>query len=436
MQANSIREQMLAQKEAQQAAEEQRHAAHKARCNPAKLTVARATRPINKVVKRTPDGEIDKRSGYPLSLASARVVDVPDVDAMEALLREVSDDPCAVIIQGSPDPRFEELYAGDFMLMSVGLIEKATGQDYAGGVVEIDGKPTIARTKANFRPSTWMLLDRDIAPGMPAELADLDDDEFAEVMDKILPGFYEAGCVQMASTSGRVLIDGEPMDAGGTHYWFQVEDPFEQFAPRMFKLALVNDLGFMKPHAGRSAGGAPWTIFDPTTFSHERVVYAGKPTVKGPGLEVGPPVITTVDGPAVNTALVPKLTRKQDEFLLEVYGVTKARASGGGRVVIDQEGALTLDTVVVTKRFGPITVRDFVMRGLKRERCQTPFRPDSTTWNGILRLDQNKRYPLLHDNGPKVSYRLVDEDKEAVDVLVAECVGKGLSKILSPRDLE
>lgn len=388
---------------------------------PDKLTVARSDRPINKKIIIDADGDVIKKPALALYDAMARVVDVPDVHALASLLREVSDDPCAVILQGIfdvPDG------VDAFRIRSRDAIEKAVGS-YGGGFVWIDGVPTTARLKKNMRPSSWWLLDRDITPGMPDEMARLDDDEFFEAVDDLMPGFFEAGVVKMASTSGRVQVNGEPLESGGAHYWFQVSEPNDLgFGTRLLRQALVQGYGFMKP-IGESSSRA-WTLFDPTTFSHERVVYAGQPVVRGRRLTLGPPEIDVYEGGRVETVLIEDLTEAQSDAVQERFGLDLSANCSANNVQV-QDGALRLDTVIQTKERGEITPREFLLSGDKRLRCQATFR-ESESWNGIL-IRGGNRLPLLFDNGTRTRYVLSDADKEEAETLYLQQVADKLSPL-------
>jgi len=47
---------------------------------------------------------------------------------------------------------------------------------------------------------------------------------------------------------------------------------------------------------GQVVGHRPWTIFDPSTFSPERLLFEGKPVVEGKGLAVLPATFQIIGG--------------------------------------------------------------------------------------------------------------------------------------------
>ena len=98
---------------------------------------------------------------------------------------------------------------------------------------------------------------------------------------------------RLPSSTGRVLVDGEPMAASGRHYYVQVLDgsDLERFGATLLQRSFLQGFGFMRPLYSRNdhedlVGHRQWSIFDPTTFSRERLVYEGAPTVEGKGLEL------------------------------------------------------------------------------------------------------------------------------------------------------
>jgi hypothetical protein len=48
---------------------------------------------------------------------------------------------------------------------------------------------------------------------------------------------------------------------------------------------------YSKDDPDKIVGQRQWSIFDPTTFSRERLVYEGAPTLEGEGLTLAPPRI-------------------------------------------------------------------------------------------------------------------------------------------------
>ena len=97
------------------------------------------------------------------------------------------------------------------------------------------------------------------------------------------------------------MIDGEPMSATGRHYYVPIADgdDLERFGATLLQRSFLTGYGFMRPlfatdNPDEIVGHRQWSIFDPTTFYRERLVYEGAPTVKGRGLTLAPPKIEVI----------------------------------------------------------------------------------------------------------------------------------------------
>lgn len=350
------------------------------------------------------DDRVVKKAGRPISNASAQTIHVPTAESLSDLLREISG-ACSDVICGGYIPGTEggEVYR----IGSVKKIEELTKAKYGGGFVEHDGEQWIARQKQNFAPSSWWLIDRDMATGLPDDLAKLDDEEYIEAVTVILPGFSTASRVRVPSTTGRVLVEGVPMAASGVHYWFQVQDP--TLIPDFGKRAKLRaaDLGYGYMKLDKNGKGVLWTIFDPSVFSPERVVYDGKPTVVGDRFEVAPADITFEEGGRVDASKITPPDSEQRRQLFEKFKI-EVNAKGGRLAVVNTD-YLELDTEIDTQAHGVKTVREFWESGDEKWRCQATFR-DSDTWNGALRAGYDGM-PYLLDYGGETRYELKPDDK-------------------------
>lgn len=276
------------------------------------VTVLRLNRRANKLIQRSRSGEVTKQAGPPIVSATGSTVYVPDCEAMAALLVQIADDPSATLIPGGYFPQTEPdtdeaLAVGpEFNVSSKKFLAEHLGVDKGDedrliGWHSIDGQRHIARVKPNILPTSWMLFDRDDVKGMPVHLAEMDDDEWLEAMCSMIPGLEAISMVKVPSSTGRVLIDGEPMSASGRHYYVPVSDgqDLERFGATLLQRSFVAGYGFMRPlysHDNRDevVSQRQWSIFDPTTFSRERLVYEGAPTVKGQGVSLAPPRIEVI----------------------------------------------------------------------------------------------------------------------------------------------
>ena len=373
------------------------------------LTVLKVGRPANKQVEVI-DGKPAKKASQPIEVGKAYTRHVPDVKAMEALLSEIADSANKVLIQGYVKGTEN---GKPFLIASKKIIERHTRKPYESGWAEIKGQKYIARSKKNFTPSSWQQLDRDFAPGIPNNLADLTHDEYVAAIDTIMPGFSAAAHVRVASTSGRVMYKGKPLDATGCRYWFQIEDATDiHFGQRLKLQAAVNGLGFNKPN--KNGVTTLWAIFDPSVFSCERIVFDGKPLLLSDDLSLRKPDINSVKGGRVDT----KLIKAADSKVIEKkYGLKVCRSNGGVLSTV-QEGALKLDTKIQTQYHGTMTPQSFIDSGKTKVRCQATFR-DSNSWNGFLVFD-DYGVPRLYDQGLRSWYELSPADKTKVKAAAPE----------------
>jgi hypothetical protein len=371
------------------------------------MTLLFTTAPSNKEV-RFLRGELRKTAPFPIYDAKAYAIHVPDVEAMRELLLTVAAASNAVLIAGFvPDAETD-----NFRVMSKKAIEEKTKKPYEGGWVDIDGEQVIARTKDNFVASSWWQIDRDRASGLPDALDPDTDAGYVAMIDRIIPGFIDTGYVKVSSTTGRVLVDGVPMDSTGSRYWFQVENPddISGFGARMKLHAAAQGLGFMK--YDKNGKGVLWTVADCSVFSPERVIFDGQPYIPEgqPRLSLRDPDLVVVQGGRVNSELVPSPSLRTVALVKREFNVKVS--TRGGIISMNNEDYLRLDTQVETYDHGIKTVAEFMESGETRWRCQATFR-ESGSWNGALKLRRNGM-PYLQDFGGETIYSLNPADRAAI----------------------
>jgi hypothetical protein len=393
----------------------------------------------NKLVKRNKDGKIEKVAGPPITEATARTVRVETPKAMRRLLRKTGKKSNRVLIFGfvpGTEPAGRDDVGEAYKIVSKKVMGKALGVDPETpggheavlGWHEINGERCICRLKVNMAPSSWCLLDIDAVRGMPEHLASMDSDDRRDALADIIHCFADAGMVIMPSTTGRVLVDGEPMDATGEHYYIQIQDAadLERFGAVLLQRSFLLEYGFMRPRYSKSnpdkiVSHVPWGIADPTTFSHERLVYDGCPEVRGKGLEVASAVIEELEGGRLDTSQLLDLTDDEAAAYAEMTGqrVVKERRTenimgADGQIIsrqVNRFGAvddrqLKMDMQIETK-VGVITLEEYWKGGQGKLRCQTPFR-ESSSENGILNRHKDGT-PFVYDNGIRVRYVLSSE---------------------------
>ena len=406
----------------------------------------------NKLVTRDADGVIRKDGGPPISEAKAQTYRVKNPKAMTRLQRKIGKKSNTVLVLGyvpGTEPEGREDAGEPYKFVSKKIVAEAlgVGLDTPEGLEavlgwhEIDGERCICRLKVNMSPSSWCLFDIDAVRGMPDHLASMTSDERRNALAEVIPGFADAGLVIVPSTTGRVLVDGEPMDATGEHFYVQLRDArdLERFGAVLLQRSILQGYGFMRPRYSRSdpdkiVSHVPWGIADPTTFSHERLVYDGSPSVRGEGLEIADAEIEILDGVRLDTRLLPNLTDEEATTYAEKTGqrVVKERRiesiMGADGKLITREvyrfGAvddrqLKMDTQIET-RAGVVTLEEYWKGEQGKCRCQAPFR-DSSSWNGILNRHKNGT-PFVYDNGIRTRYVLPPElvQRHRADIYMAQ----------------
>lgn len=376
------------------------------------VTVVRTAERANKLVRHV-RGEITKQAGIPVSAGQAVVVEVSHAADLMLLLHEVSADPNMVLIFGAPAMPANT----PFLLVSKRTLcrlkgwpegdaddptkaGKFTGMKVVGDVVYW------CRVKANFRPSRWVLLDHDQVEGQPAELSYSSAEQWWQTMQELWPGFESAAVVLWPSSSGRILLDGRPLKQTGFHGAVQVVDPQDanRFGKALLMRGFTTGHSFMRPIGG--GGRRHWSIFDPSTFSPERVVFEGRPTLQGEGLTLAPFRLRHLGGGLLDTRQLATPSGQEAQHIARMAGLQLRRDAHGRTTdwLLHDDGSLRLNTMIQTK-LGPMTVGEFWISRHQRLRCQTPFRPESVSWAAHLGRHRDNS-PFLHDVGLGCKYTL------------------------------
>jgi hypothetical protein len=396
------------------------------------ITVYTVDGRANKLVTRR-KGKVCKEAGSPIFKAVASTFRVDTAEKLADLLRAVGDQENSVISLGyipATEPTGDTSQGSPYTVLSRKKLAEKLGVDpddnnAIAGLHSIGGQSFAARSKSSMAPGAWMLFDRDVTTGMPPRLAGMSEDQWLGAMAEMIPGFADAELVKVPSTTGRVLVDGQAMAASGAHYFVRVVDghDIERFGAALLNAAFRHNYGFMRPvvsHKDQSiVSHRAWFIADPSTFSHERLIYDGKPTVRGKGLDVGPTEIEIRTGNFLETRDLKNPTkdeiqRVKDQTGIELRWETRDRVIGG---VMDRRlvpiqldtKSLALNTIIETEA-GTMTFVEYWHSSHEKMRCQTPFR-DSTSWNGILGFHSDG-VPFVFDNGSRTKYVL---SAEAVD---------------------
>lgn len=357
------------------------------------ISIVRASRPVGKHIKS--DGTKVSSANVPEWTGEVRHVGT--AHAMAEALREVGSDPCAAIILGAPHGK----EGGDrFTLATVKAVDEGTAP--AGA---------IARTKDNFEPSSWILLDRDIGEQTPAEAAALDRDGWLAAVERLLPGVGDAPRVTVPSSSARVVrADTLTAVGGGNGHTFVLTAGVSNSPLKTIAQYNAMQAGQLWFEVTKGNARVPRTYIDLTVFSPERLVFDGSP-MADEGLLVTPvvPVIENGEAPPLDLSRYPAV---------ECATYNRAAKAVSWDVTLRESGTGQMDAydlpeglVVELADGSHLTLEQVAgmlwdMRGAGQDpkiRCQSPFR-DSTSMNAFCRLDDSSEVIVI-DNGSGITHR-------------------------------
>jgi hypothetical protein len=392
--------------------------------------------PINKIVRREPDGSTSRGMAKNGGRFTARTVPAADLAALAQVLRAVgkrSDQAISLSL-------FKDAPEGDFLVVPAAELAARLGvepsdREALAGFHELDGVYTAARIKPSMVLGSWLLFDRDQVAEMPATLADLSFAQWRQAIDLLFPGFASAGCVVVPSASTRVTVDGARLASTSTHVFVRVDDPAE--IPRAWSQATLRalitahagtPLAFARPKRSRATGevvAVDWaTLYDRSTAAPARLVFDGAPIVSGEGLEVLPPAVTVHKGPALELGRVPDLRpRKEVGMIAEALGEIRgtqprvALTRHGGRVTgVELVTAdLELDQALETPA-GRTTVAELRKAGAGHTRCQSPFR-ESSSWAAFYGT-HGDGMPFVYDTGTNEKHVLRREGRAPISAIL------------------
>lgn len=390
------------------------------------ITVIRdPAQPLGKRFVLKADGKVGKGAEVKSTFCYARMVHVPDHDALAALLARVAEDDHLAIINS----RFKDVEVGErFIILSEAEIERrynAKGRENASGIHPVADDPegctkAIGRFAENVEPSAWQILDRDTDEHTPAEFASMDYDAWVTYVDQLLPGVQLVDRTRAYSASSRVLLDGAPVGKGNGHTWIKLENAQDVDRIRQLLTIRAMELGlsWLKPRVsrvtGEVVGHSTATIVDPSVWSRGRIIFVGKPVADGTGLTVSEQRIEHTPGLTgceLSTAELICPTPERVREIAKAAGVD-LRIRGGGAGMAFDAYDLTLATEVELKGHGLMTVEEAadLLDTERKIRCQTPFRA-SDSWAGVLSRGADGR-PFVFDSGTNTTHWLSDHDHE------------------------
>lgn len=262
-------------------------------------------------------------------------------------------------------------------------------------VVMHEGLPTIARLKEYMAPGSVMFIDRDnVLPG-----------DFDSQLEAILPGLSQAPGVEMLSNSARILRqDGSPLypeKAANVHRLVLCAQRIpDDLGERIEAAAMRAGLAWPSP------GGSLEMVLDPSVWDPTRISYDGKPRAEQP-LTVSNRNNVRVLGRAQGSAPVDfgRLPGAGDyDQLAKALGLEITRDSTGALVI----NSLRWTDEIEIQGAGSMTLLEakewMIEHGVEKVRTQAMHRPESTSWNGILRLSEKLGGIMYYDNGRGKGY--------------------------------
>ena len=392
--------------------------------------------------------KIHKNTNVKSSILIAKTVRVETHARMAEVLKEVSEDPHAAIIN-SYFPGTED--GQEFVILSTKEAHKRLGipqhdrhQQLGEHQVTLNGKqyPAFLRLKENMRPSAWALFDRDVDEHTPQAYAAMSFEEWVKTMAKFIPGFDTITYILAASTSSRVLLDGEPVGASNGHLWMKVEnsDDIERFRNAALLAAIKAGVIWTKNRMSRTTPGTVVghslaTIVDFCVLVAGRLVFVGMP-VADANFVVAPQSLVIHQGThdMLNTELVVLPEPTTVRALTRVAGI-EMNIQMGKNGLSSTANDLTWDTEVETESFGTITVRTYIALGIMTKlRCQTPFRASSSYAAFIAR--DSRGNPFIHDVGTNTTHRLVEDKFEDFEPCDYEIIDGEAAPTIPPNPFE
>ena len=363
-----------------------------------------------------------KSANVQVSQAFAEQRHVPTPKTMANVIKEVSDDPNAALMNA----HFPAIPIGEkFVILSQLQLEIQLGlktrEEMLGlHELKVAGKPykAIGRLKENVLPSSWQILDRDIDAHTPPKFADLTYASWLIEVEKLLPGLSTAAKISTLSSSARVVRKGKVMGTGNGHTWIQVQDPsdVERVRTALQIKAIELELSWKKPRYSRTkptdvCGYGLASILDNSVWTPGRLIFNGRPTA-APGLTVKPQKATITQGGRLDTSRLVLPDTDKIRSISRTAGFEIQLRKGASGILAIHTQDLHLDTEIEF-RSGAITTVSAALAKLppgEKQRCQTPFRASNSEAAFLSRGRDGK--PFIHDVGTGTTHWL--NDVEAV----------------------
>ena len=377
------------------------------------ITLITSKNPSNKIYNVV-DGTLVKTPPIYEGVRHAKTIKIEGLAHLKIILEWLGGLENSILVLGYIEGSTEYNLISESKLKELTGLETVTGLHHAGGITYA------ARLKKSFTQSSFFIFDRDEVEGMPVELVYENHDTWWSKMCEAYPMLEGCGYLLNRSNSGRVLHKGLQTAKDNFHVYVQAKDAgdIERFGKSALIHSFTRGVGFMKEN--KNGGFRPWSIFDPTTFSREREVFDGSPTILNNELSILKSEVYHSPGPVVDTSKLTTPNIEQQESIGMTLDVNK-----DGGIHLSNNVSLTLDEIIEFKDFGRITLREFIEKadGI-RARCQSPFRQDSKSMAAYINFTKSGD-PFLHDVGTATNYYLRHLNSDVFSNLKSRVTGPG-----------
>jgi len=366
---------------------------------------------VNKDFSLTGKGALTKTAVACISKGDAIVHEVNDSEAMVKLLLSITDSDNKALMLGT----WKGSNAGD----SISLVTQKELES-KGAINQSDSK-IAARIKDDMDPSSWILIDADNPVGMPVEWRAMGNQQRLEMLEDIVPGISTVERVECLSSSSRVRALEDNSESLYSHAYIQVSDSakVEQLRLCLNVETVTKGLSFKQPMHSRKTGDVIGeinrTVIDTAVLDHGRLIFTGKPTLKGRAVDeykvlgANPKIVNKGGGIlCIDDISVPNKA-SLDVFKEKTQSTLNVSIKGGALSIVEK-GSLTLNTdITIDGETHSLKecLQIMQLKGLKKVRCEAPFRVSSSQAAFVRITDSNEVF--VYDAGTSTSYYLDDE---------------------------
>lgn len=280
----------------------------------------------------------------------------------------------------------------------------------------------LTRTKDNFRPSNFLIIDFDVGNEAPTHMKIQRTEDIIDIFQSVAPCFEGAMCVEsFSSSSGLIHPNGTQLtDVMKRHLVFQVEDAedIERFIKALdVKLVNAEFYYFVDSRDGKKLLR---TLIDKQAVSPERFVYEVSPILYN-GITQQRPAPRLLGHKLLDTKSLADPTPEELENYAKITGSIKCVSNGKTLSMTtlgtperlhdlgwDQEIKLSDGTIITPKAFKDA--------GMSDTNCHSPFRDDN---NPSAKIGINSSgNPFIYDAATHQTHFMIEDGKAIEGELV------------------